>query len=90
MDLHQHFGLSRPPFDMVGQPTSLYMSKAHREGLAALEWGLLHEPGSFTLLVGEVGTGKTSLISVVLGRHYELARIAYIINPKLGFEEMLR
>jgi ABC-type Mn2+/Zn2+ transport system ATPase subunit len=66
------------------------MSKAHREGLAALEWGLLHEPGSFTLLVGEVGTVKTTLISVVLGRHYELARIAYIINPKLDFEEMLR
>jgi general secretion pathway protein A len=90
MDLHQHFGLSRPPFDMVGQPTSLYMSKAHREGLAALEWGLLHEPGSFTLLVGEVGTGKTTLIAVVLGRHYDLARIAYVINPRLGFEEMLR
>jgi general secretion pathway protein A len=85
-----HFGLSRPPFEMVGQPTSLYMSKSHREGLAALEWGLLHEPGSFTLLMGEVGTGKTTLINVLLGRHYDLARIAYVMNPTLGFEEMLR
>ena len=31
MNLHQHFGLSGPPFEMVDQPTSLYMSKAHRE-----------------------------------------------------------
>jgi general secretion pathway protein A len=90
MNLHQHFGLSGPPFEMVGQPTSLYMSKAHREGLAALEWGLMHEPGNFTLLMGEVGTGKTTLINVLLGRHYDLARICHVMNPKLGFEEMLR
>src|SRR6202140_3521965 len=90
MYFYRHFNLSRPPFEMVGQPNSLYMSKSHREGLAALEWGLLHEPGSFTLLMGEVGTGKTTLINVLLSRHYDLARIAYVMNPKLGFEEMLR
>jgi general secretion pathway protein A len=87
---YRHFGLSGPPFEMVGQPTSLYMSGSHREGLAALEWGLLHEAGSFTLLMGEVGTGKTTLINVLLSRHYDLARIAYVMNPMLGFEEMLR
>jgi general secretion pathway protein A len=90
MDYYQHFGLRTNPFEMVGQPTSLYMSKAHREGLAALEWGLLHEPGSFTLLMGEVGAGKTTLINVILSRNYDYARIAYLMNPKLSFEEMLR
>jgi type II secretory pathway predicted ATPase ExeA len=90
MDYYQHFGLTRPPFEIVGQPTSLYMSRAHREGLAALEWGLLHEPGCFTLLMGDVGTGKTTLINVILSRNYEYARIAYVMNPKLSFEEMLR
>jgi general secretion pathway protein A len=92
---------------MVSKPNSLYMSKAHREGLAALEWGLLHEPGHFTLLLGQAGTGKTTLINVLLDRHFQcianadgraiysirtsdLARIAYVMNPKLGFEEMLR
>jgi general secretion pathway protein A len=90
MDYYRHFALTRRPFEILGQPTSLYLSKAHREGLAALEWGLLHEPGCFTLLVGEVGTGKTTLINVILGRHYEHARIAYLTNPKLSFEDMLR
>jgi type II secretory pathway predicted ATPase ExeA len=90
MDYYQHFGLRNNPFEIVGQPASLYMSKAHREGLAALEWGLLHEPGSFTLLIGEVGTGKTTLINVLHGRNYDYARIAYVTNPKLSFEEMLR
>jgi general secretion pathway protein A len=90
MYFYRHFDLSRPPFEMVSQPSSLYMSKSHREGLAALEWGLLHEPGSFTLLIGEVGTGKTTLINALLSRRYELARTAHINNPKLGFTEMLR
>jgi general secretion pathway protein A len=90
MDYYRHFGLRTNPFEMVGQPTSLYMSKAHREGLAALEWGLLHEPGNFTLLMGEVGAGKTTLINVILNRNYDYARIAYLMNPKLTFEEMLR
>ena len=40
--------------------------------------------------MGEVGTGKTTLINVLLGRHYDLARICHVMNPKLGFEEMLR
>src|SRR5260221_1727486 len=90
MYFYRHFNLSRSPFEMVGQPNSLYLSKAHREGMAALEWGLLHEPGSFTLLMGDVGTGKTTLINAILSRRFDLTRIAYIMDPKLGFEEMLR
>jgi general secretion pathway protein A len=69
---NRQFGLSNPPFEMVSKPNSLFMSKAHREGLAALEWGLLYEPGHFTLLIGEAGTGKTTLINVLLNRHFQL------------------
>jgi type II secretory pathway predicted ATPase ExeA len=71
MSYYRQFGLSNPPFEMVSKPNSLYMSKAHREGLAALEWGLLHEPGHFTLLMGQAGTGKTTLINVLLDRHFQ-------------------
>jgi len=83
------------------------MGKAHGEGLAALEWGFLHEQGHFTLLMSEAGTGKTTLINVLLSRHFkdvtnvdgqaiycirtsDLARFTYVMNAKLGFEEMLR
>ena len=90
MEYYRHFGLSTAPFEIVGHPIALYMSKAHREGLAALEWGLLHEPGSFTLLMGDVGTGKTTLINAILSRNYEYARIVYLMNPRLSFGEMLR
>ncbi|MGH7918066.1 MAG: ExeA family protein, partial [Candidatus Binataceae bacterium] len=87
---YQHFGLNGPPFQFTPSPKVLYMSKAHREALAALEWGLLHEPSGFTVLIGETGTGKTTLICSLLMRHYDLVRTGYVANPKLGFDEMLR
>ncbi|MGH7934196.1 MAG: AAA family ATPase [Candidatus Binataceae bacterium] len=86
---YQHFGLTAPPFQFTPSPKLLYMSKAHREALAALEWGLLHEPSGFTLLVGETGSGKTTLVCALLMRNYDLVRTAYVANPKLGFDEML-
>ena len=87
---YRNFGLSGPPFQFTPSSRQLYMSAEHSEGLAALEWGVLHEPSGFTLLLGEAGTGKTTLIMAILARDYESVRIACVTNPKLGFEDMLR
>ena len=96
MNHYRQFGLSNPPFEMVSKPNSLYMSKAHREGLAALEWGLLHEPGHFTLLLGQAGTGKTTLINVLLDRHFQciangdgqaIYRKCLAARQNVGFEQ---
>ena len=87
---YRHFRLSGPPFEAVAGPEALYLSRAHRESLAALEWGLLHEPSGFTTLTGEIGTGKTTLVSSILARNFEQLRAAYVINPKLSFEDILR
>jgi general secretion pathway protein A len=87
---YRNFGLNGPPFQFTPSPRQLYMSAGHREGLAALEWGVLHEPSGFTLLVGETGTGKTTLVMVILARNYESVRTACVTNPRLGFEDMLR
>jgi general secretion pathway protein A len=87
---HQHFGLSGAPFQFTPTPSALYLSKTHREGLAALEWSLLHEPSGFTLLVGESGVGKTTLVCSILARCYENVRSAYITNPKLSFDQMMQ
>jgi type II secretory pathway predicted ATPase ExeA/LysM repeat protein len=87
---YRHFGLSGAPFQFTPSPKLLFMSKAHRETLAALEWGLLQEPSGFMLLIGETGTGKTTLIVSVLAQNYAHVRIAYVSNPKLGFDGMSR
>src|SRR5579883_1672598 len=85
----EHFGLSAPPFQFTASPASLFMSRTHREGLAALEWGLLHEPSGLTLLIGDSGTGKTTLICALLARQHRAVHAAYLGNPKLSFPELL-
>ena len=87
---YSHFGLTGPPFQLSSSPAQLYMSREHREAYAALEWGLIHEPSGFTVLVGEVGTGKTTLALAILARQFDRVRVAYLSNPKLAFEEMLK
>jgi general secretion pathway protein A len=68
----------------------LYLSHTHREALAALERGVLHEPTGFTLLVGESGVGKTTLICSILARRDQNLRIAFVNNPKLNFDQMMQ
>jgi type II secretory pathway predicted ATPase ExeA len=86
----QHFRLSGPPFQSASPNSALFLSPTHLEGLTTLEWGLSRELNGFTLLTGEVGTGKTTLIYSLLQRDFKQVRIAYIADPKLSFLEILR
>ena len=87
---HHHFGLSGPPFQFTPAPDALYLSPTHREALAALEWGLLHEPTGFTLLVGESGVGKTTMVCSILARRLWNVRTALLSNPRLNFDQMMQ
>jgi general secretion pathway protein A len=88
MMYYEHFGLREAPFKFLPSNT-LFLSVTHLEGLAALERAF-REPSGLTLLVGEVGTGKTMLIHALATRlKPDRIRIAQISNPKMSFEEML-
>ena len=86
---YEHFRLTGPPFEFNPSASVLFMSAGHREGLAALEWGL-SEPSGFTMLVGEIGAGKTTLIHSLLSTRHSGVRTAWVANPRITFEEMLR
>lgn len=86
---YRHFGLDGPPFRFTPSPT-LYLGPAHRECLAALEWALLHDQCGFMLLLGETGTGKTTLLNSVLARRLPNLQVACVPNPKLSFVEIMR
>jgi general secretion pathway protein A len=64
---HQHFGLTGDAFSLTPDPDCFYPSPQHREAMAALEYGLMERRG-FITLVGEVGTGKTTVLYSVLSR----------------------
>jgi type II secretory pathway predicted ATPase ExeA len=86
---YRHFGLDGPPFRFTPSPT-LFLGPAHRECLAALEWALLHDQCGFMLLLGETGTGKTTLLNSVLARSLPNLKLAWVPNPKLSFVEIMR
>ena len=87
---YQHFGLNGPPFQFTPSPAMVYMSQTHREGMAALEWGLMHESSGFSVLAGESGTGKTTLIASLLSRQYQRLHLAYVTNPRLEIADVMR
>ena len=87
---YQHFRLRDSPFQAASPNSAIFLSPTHIEGLSTLEWGLSRELNGFTLLTGDAGTGKTTLIYSLLQRDFKQVRIAYIIDPRLSFLEILR
>ena len=61
----RYYGLQERPFDLSPNPRFLCFTEQHREALVHLQYGLSGRPG-ITVLVGEAGTGKTTLIRAAL------------------------
>ncbi|RZL08756.1 MAG: AAA family ATPase, partial [Rubrivivax sp.] len=83
------FGLKREPFSIAPDPRYLFMSERHREALAHLLYGV-GGGGGFVLLTGEIGAGKTTVCRCFLEQIPRRCNVAYIFNPKLTVEELLR
>ena len=90
MDYYRYFLLKGSPFQPASPRNAVYYSPTHLEGLTTLESGLLGELTGLTMLTGEAGTGKTTLIYALLQRDYKRVRIARVDDPKLSFLEMLQ
>jgi general secretion pathway protein A len=60
-----HYGLTEAPFALLPDPSFLYMSKDHSMALTLLRYSILNKQG-FTVISGEVGSGKTTLINRIL------------------------
>lgn len=91
MDLlyQTHFGLSQAPFNITPDPSFLYLSSCHREGLAQLSYGIRARKG-FVVLTGEVGTGKTTLIHALLNDLNGSAHTALIFSAIVSPADLLR
>ncbi|HEV7914392.1 MAG TPA: AAA family ATPase [Albitalea sp.] len=83
------FGLKQEPFSIAPDPRYLFMSERHREALAHLLYGV-NGGGGFVLLSGEIGAGKTTVCRCFLEQVPRRCNVAYIFNPKLTVEELLR
>lgn len=82
------YGLREKPFEITPDPRFLYLSENHKEALAHLTYAVQERKG-FTVITGEVGTGKTTLVQTLLSRLDGSTRTAYLFNPKLGSTDFL-
>ena len=78
----RYYGLQERPFDLSPNPRFLCFTPQHREALVHLQYGLAGRPG-VTVLVGEAGTGKTTLIRAALQAASDTSTIVHLSNPTL-------
>lgn len=86
----EYFGFREKPFTITPNPRYIFLSKQHQEAFAHLIYGIDSHAG-FIELVGEVGTGKTTVLRTLLEQlHDDQHRLALIFNPCLSALELLR
>ncbi|OUR71633.1 general secretion pathway protein [Methylophaga sp. 41_12_T18] len=84
----EHFGLQHKPFNLVPDPAFLYLSPNHRKALTMLEYGLMSHAG-FTVVTGEIGAGKTTLIRSLLKKIDEDCVVGLINNTHESFGDLM-
>lgn len=88
--MYQHFyNLRELPFELTPNPKYLFMTRRHREALSNLQYGL-STAKPITVLIGEAGTGKTTLLHTALGSapcHNVVC--VYLNNPALTRAEFV-
>jgi len=82
------FGLRTKPFGKTPDPAFLYESDQHREALARLEYAV--EEKDLALLVGDIGSGKTTLSRALIDRIGDGRPVILLINPRLTPVQLLR
>ena len=87
----EFYGLRERPFDLTPNPKYLVLTDSHREVLLNLEYGIASRKG-ITLLIGEAGSGKTTMIRAAMERQPVKVHMVHLHNPTLSrteFNEML-
>ena len=83
------YGLREMPFELTPNPDYLYLTAGHREALSNLQYGL-STAKAVTLLVGEAGMGKTTLLRAAIESEWcRSVRCVSVNNPTLTRNEFI-
>ena len=83
-----YYSLEDPPFVLTPDPRFLLRSKGHHEILATLLYGITSQKGLMAL-VGDVGTGKTTLCRALLRELPDNVQSALVLNPHLSDADLI-
>ncbi len=84
----EYFGFREKPFNVTPDPRFFYNNPIYQETYAGLLYGIRERKG-FISLIGEVGTGKTTLLRKLMSDLREPIHFVYVCYTTLTFEELL-
>jgi general secretion pathway protein A len=84
------YGLKETAFSLTPDPSFLFLNKRSKDAINQILYGIERREG-FAVIIGDVGTGKTTLCWALLDRLARKdIRTAMIQNPMLSDTDMLR
>jgi general secretion pathway protein A len=84
----EFYGLKEKPFVLTPDPQFLYLGEGHQTALESLIYGI-HQREGFMVIVGDIGTGKTTICRALLEKLDGNVNTALIFNSFLTEEELL-
>lgn len=84
-----YYGLREKPFSILPDPDMIYWGKNHRLAFAMLEFGVMNNAG-FTVITGDIGCGKTTLLRYLLRNLDNHITVGLISNTPRGKAELMQ
>ena len=81
------YQLREKPFSILPDPDLIYWGKMHSMAFTMLEFGLMNNAG-FTVITGEIGSGKTTLVRHLLKKISPGITVGLISNSPQGRQEL--
>jgi general secretion pathway protein A len=83
----EFYGIKENPFNLVSDPRFMYYSESHCDAMAHLLYGVRERKG-IILMLGEAGTGKTTLVRATLEMLRKTRVVpSLILNPIISTAE---
>jgi type II secretory pathway predicted ATPase ExeA len=89
---YEYWGLKKPPFDNVPDPTMYVESHASVENTIAETLFAIEEGNEcIAVIIGDVGLGKTLSLRLILDNlSQDKYKVAFITNPDMSFVQLMR
>ena len=81
------YALKESPFALLPDPSFMYMSKDHSMALTLLRYSIINKQG-FTVITGEIGSGKTTLINRIIDELDDSITVGLINFTHTAFGEL--
>ena len=84
-----YYGLREKPFSILPDPNLIYWGRNHRLAFAMLEYGVMNNAG-FSVITGEIGCGKTTLMRNLLRTLGDQLTVGLITSTPQGKADLLQ